>query len=77
MIVTDIKREKDYDFPVLLENPRYGTIILATGWTSETKENYRGVCLRTETGSEIAGDDRSYWRKDAFIKFRGKLMLEQ
>jgi len=77
MVVTDIKRKKDYDFPVILENTRYGTIILATGWTSDTKENYRGVCLRTESGSEVPGDDRSYWRKDAFTKFRGKLLLEQ
>ena len=76
MRVTNIKREKEFEFPVLLENQRHGTIIIATGYDSEKKVTFKGVCIRSKDGTSEIGEE-NYWLTDAFTLFKGSLTLEQ
>ncbi len=77
MRVSNIKREKEFEFPVLLENQRSGLIVLAVDWHGPKKQTFAGVCIRVGDSDNKLGEHKKYWATEAFTLFKGSLTLEQ
>lgn len=76
MKVSIASEEIEIQFPCLMQHEKTGAIILATGYHTKTKENYKGVCLYSGNSTTLSQGEEKYFNVPAWRQWNGLITLK-